>query len=33
MEEKVVDGRNILELMNIVHIAKQDPFEFGLIEM
>jgi hypothetical protein len=28
MEEKVVDDKNIHELINIVHNAKRDPFEF-----
>jgi hypothetical protein len=33
MEEKVVVDQNILELMNIVHNAKLDQFEFVLIQM
>jgi hypothetical protein len=33
MEEKVVVDQNIHELMNIVHNAKQDQFEFEQIQM
>jgi hypothetical protein len=33
MEEKVLVDQNIDELLNIVHNAKQDQFEFELIQM